>query len=153
MIQFSHAYMTTGKNIVLTLQTFVSKVISLLFNVLSNFVIVFLPKSKHLLILWLQSLSTVILEPRKIKSVTVSTFSSSICHEVMGLDAMILVFWMLSFKWAFSLSSFTLIKRLFSSSSLSAIRKMTRMRVSYRGVRGGWGMLLRAFKHWGFIPQ
>ena len=112
MIQFSHAYMTTGKNIVLTLQTFVSKVISLLFNVLSNFVIVFLPKSKHLLILWLQSLSTVILEPRKIKSVTVSTFSSSICHEVMGLDAMILVFWMLSFKPAFSLPSFTFIKRL-----------------------------------------
>ena len=92
MIQFSHAYMTTGKNIVLTLQTFVSKVISLLFNVLSNFVIVFLPKSKHLLILWLQSLSTVILEPRKIKSVTVSTFFLSICHEFMGPDAMILVF-------------------------------------------------------------
>ena len=153
MIQFSHAYMTTGKNIVLTLQTFVSKVISLLFNVLSKFVIVFLPKSKHLLISWLQSLSTVILEPRKIKSVTISTISSSICHEVMGLDAMILVFWMLSFKWAFSLSSFTLIKRLFTSSSLSAVRKMTRMRVSYRGVRGGWGMLLRASKHWGFKPQ
>ena len=80
------------KIIAMTIQTFVSKVISLLLNVLSKFVIVFLPKSKHLLISWLQSLSTVILEPRKIKSVTISTFSSSICHEVMGLDAMILVF-------------------------------------------------------------
>ena len=127
--------------------------VSLLFNMLSRFVIVFLPRRKHLLILWLQSLSAVILEPRKIKSVTISTFSSSISHEVMGPDAMILVFWMLSFKRGFSLSSFTLIKRLFSSSSLSAIRKMTRIRVSYRGVRGGWGMLLRASKHWGFKPQ
>ena len=89
---------------------------------LSRLVIAFLPGSKHLLISWLQSPSAVILEPRKIKSVTVSTFSPSICHGVMGLDATILVFWMLSFKTAFSLSSFTFIKRLFSSSSLSAIR-------------------------------
>ena len=94
--------------------------VSLLFNMLSRFVIVFLPRRKHLLILWLQSLSAVILEPRKIKSVTISTFSSSISHEVMGPDAMILVFWMLSFKRAFSCSSFTFIKRLFSSSLLSA---------------------------------
>ena len=89
---------------------------------LSRFVIAFLPRSKHLLISWLQSLSTLILEPQKIKSVTVSLFPQSICHEVMGLDAMILVFWMLSFKPAFSLSSFTFIKRLFSSSSPSAVR-------------------------------
>ena len=82
-------------------------------------VIAFLPRSKHLLILWLQSPSAVILEPQKIKSVTVSTVSPSICYEVMGPDAMILVFWMLSFKPTFTLSSF--IKRLFSSSSLSAI--------------------------------
>ena len=92
MVQFSHPYMTTGKTIALTRQTFVGKVMSLLFNILSRFVIAFLPRNKHLLISWLQSPSTVILEPRKIKSVTVSTVSPSICHEVMGSDAMILVF-------------------------------------------------------------
>ena len=95
---------------------------SLLFNMLSRFVIAFPPKSKHLLISWLQSPSTVILEPKKVKSVTVSTFSLSICHEVMGLDTMILVFWILNFKPVFSLSPFTLIKRFFSTSSLSTIR-------------------------------
>ena len=96
----------------------------LLFNRLSRFVIVFLSRSKRLLISWLQSPSAVILEPKKIKSVTVSIVSLSISHEVMGPDAMILVFWMLSFKPAFSLSSFTFNKRLFSSSSLlSAIMK------------------------------
>ena len=84
--------MTTGKTIALTRQTFVSKVMSLLFNVLSRFVIVFLPRSKHLLISWLQSPSAVILEPQKIKSDTVSTVSPSISHEVMGPDAMIFVF-------------------------------------------------------------
>ena len=88
---------------------------------LSRSVIYFLPRSKRLLISWLQSPSAVILEPQKIKSDTVSTVSSSISHEVMGPDAMIFVFWMLSFKPTFSLS-FTFIKRLFSSSSLSAIR-------------------------------
>ena len=92
---------------------------------LSRLVITFLPRSKHLLISWLQSLFAVILEPQKIKSETVSTVSPSIWHEVMGPDAMILVFWMLSFKPAFSLSSFTFIKRLFSSSSLCAIRVMS----------------------------
>ena len=85
-------------------------------------VITFLPRRKRLLISWLQSPSTVILEPPKIKSVTVSMVSPSICHEVMGPNAMVLVFWMLSFKPTFSLSSFTFIKRFFSSSSLSAIR-------------------------------
>ena len=91
-------------------------------TMLSRLVITFLPRSKHLLISWLQSPSAVILEPRKIKSATVSTVSPSICHQVMGPDAMILVFWMLRFKPTFSLSSFTFIKRLFSSFSLSAIR-------------------------------
>ena len=86
------------------------------------FVIAFLPRSKHLLISCLQSLSIVIFEPQNIKSVTASTPPPSVCHEVMGLDAMILVFWMLSFMPAFSLSSFTLIKRVFTSSSLSVIR-------------------------------
>ena len=81
--------------------TFVGKVMSLLFKMLSSWVITFLPRSKCLLISWLQSPSTVILEPEKMKSDTVSTFSSSICHEVMGLDATILVFWMMSFKPAF----------------------------------------------------
>ena len=121
IVQLSHPCMTTGKTIALTRQTFVGKVISLLFNMLSRLVITFLPRSKHLLISGLQSPSAVILEPRKIKSVTVSTVSPSICPEVMGPDAMIFVFWMLSFKPTFPLSSFTFIKRLFSS-SLSAIR-------------------------------
>ena len=89
---------------------------------LSRLVITFLPRNKHLLISWLQSPSVVILEPPKIKSVTVSIVSSSICHEMVGSDAMILVFCMLSFQPAFSFSSFTFDKRLFSSSSLSAIR-------------------------------
>ena len=89
---------------------------------LSRLVITFLPRSKHLLISLMQSLSEVILQLQKIKSDTVSTVSPSICHEVTWPDAMIFVFWMLSFKTTFSLSSFTLIKRLFSSSSLSAIR-------------------------------
>ena len=86
-VQLSHPYMTTGKTIALTRWTFVGKVMSLLFNMLSRLVITFLPKSKHLLISWLQSPSAVILEPKKVKSDTVST----ICHEVMGPDAMILV--------------------------------------------------------------
>ena len=92
MVQLSHPYMTTGKTIALTKQTFVGKVISLLFNMLSRFVIAFLPRSKRLLISWHQSTSAVILEPKKIKSVTVSIVSPSICHEVMGSDAVILVF-------------------------------------------------------------
>ena len=120
--QLSHPYRTTGKTIDLTRWTFVGKVMSLLFNTWSSLVITFLPRSKHLLISWLQSPSAVILEPRKIKSATVSTDSPSIYDEVIGLDAMILVSWILSFKPTFSLSSFTFIKRLFSSSSLSAIR-------------------------------
>ena len=91
VVQSLHWYMT-GKTTALTIQTFVGKVMSLLFNTLSTFVIVFLPRSKHLLISWLQSLSAVILEPKKMKSVTVSIFFPSICHEVMGLNAMILVF-------------------------------------------------------------
>ena len=114
--------MTTWKTIALTRRTFVGKVMSLLLNMLSRLVITFLPRSKRLLISWLQSTSAVILEPKKTKSDTVSTVSQTISHEVMGLDAMIFVFWMLSFKPTFSLSYFTFNKRLFSSSSLSAIR-------------------------------
>ena len=101
MVQFSYPYMTIGKTRVLTRWTFVGKVMSLLFNMLSRLVIVFLSRSKCLLISWLQSPTTVILEPPKIKSITVSTVSPSICHEVMGPDAMILAFWMLSFKPTF----------------------------------------------------
>ena len=92
-----------------------------LFNILSRLVITFLPRNKCLLISWLQTPSAVILEPKKIKSVTVSVVSPIYLHEVMGLDAMIFMFSMLSFKPAFSLSSFTFIKRLFNSSLLSAI--------------------------------
>ena len=91
-VQLSHPYMTTGKTIALTRWTLVGKVISLLFNMPSRLVITFLPRSKHLLLSWLQSPSAVILEPRKIKSATVFTVSPSICHEVMRLDAMILIF-------------------------------------------------------------
>ena len=92
IVQLSHPYMTTGKTIALTRWTFVGKVMSLLFNMLSRLFITFLPRSKRVLISWLQSPSAVILEPRKIKSDTVSTVSPSISHEVMGPDAMILVF-------------------------------------------------------------
>ena len=92
IVQLSHAYMTMGKTIALTRQTFVDKVMSLLFNMLSRLVIIFFLRSKRLLISWLHSLSAVILEPPKIKSVTVFTVSPSICHEVAGLDAMILVY-------------------------------------------------------------
>ena len=125
IVQRSHPYMTTGKTIALTRWTFVRKVMLLLFNMLSRLVITFLPKSKRLLISGLQSPSAVILEPRKIKSATVSTVSPSISHEMMGPDVMILVFWMLSFKPTFSLCSFTFIKRLFSYSSLSALRMVS----------------------------
>ena len=104
MVQLSHPYMTTGKTTALTIWTFVGKVMSLLCNMLSRLVITFLPRSKSPLISWLQSLSAGILEPKKIKSVTVSIFPPSICHKVMGPDAVILVFWMLSFKPVFSLS-------------------------------------------------
>ena len=99
IVQLSHPYMTTGKTIALTRWTFVGKVMSLLFNMLSRLVITFFSRSKHLLISWLKSPSAVILEPQKIKSV--STVSPSISHEVMGPDAMILVFWVLSFKPTF----------------------------------------------------
>ena len=92
MVQLSHPYITTGKTIALTIQTFVSKVMSLLFNMLSRFVIAFLPRSKHLLISWLQSPSKLILEPKKIKSDTVSTVSPYIYHGEKGSDATILVF-------------------------------------------------------------
>ena len=91
-VQLSHPYLTTGKTIALTKRTFVGKVMSLFFNMLSRLVITFLPRSKRLLISWLQSPSAVILEPKKMKSDTVSTVSPSICHQVMGPDAMIFVF-------------------------------------------------------------
>ena len=103
MVHLSHPYMTTGKTIALTIWTFVGKMMSLIFNMLSRFLIAFLPRSKHLLISWLQSTSTVILEPKKIISVTISTFFPAICHEVMGLDAMIF-----AFECEFQASFFTL---------------------------------------------
>ena len=118
-VQLSHPYMITGKTIAVTRRTLVSKVMSLLLNMQSRLVITFLQRSKCLLISWLQSAFAVILEPPKIKSDTVSP---SISHEVMGPDAMIFIFWMLNFKPTFSLSSFTFIKGLLSSSSLSALR-------------------------------
>ena len=122
IVELSHPYITTGKTIALTRRTFLGKVMSLLFNMLSRLVITFLPRSKCLLISWLRSPYSVILEPKKTKSVIVSSDSPSIYHEVMGPDAMILVFWMLSFMPTFSLPSFTFVKWLFSSSPLSAIR-------------------------------
>ena len=107
--------MTTRKTIALTRWTFVGKVMSVLLNMLSRLAIAFLPRSKCLLIPWLQSPSAVTLEPKEIKYVTVPIVSPSICYEGTGMGAMILVFWMLSFKPTFSLSSFTFIKRLFRS--------------------------------------
>ena len=101
MVQLSHPYMTTGKTIALTIWAFVSDVTSLLFNMLSKFAVAFLPRSKHLLISLLVSPSTVILEPKKIKSGLFPFLPPSICHEVMGADARILIFWTLSFKPAF----------------------------------------------------
>ena len=96
IIQLSHPCLTTGKTIALARRTFVGKVLSLLFNMLSRLVTAFLPRSKRLLVSWLQALSAVILEPKKIKSLTVSIVSPSICHEVMGPNAMILVW-----SWVF----------------------------------------------------
>ena len=125
IVQLSHPYMTTGKTITLTRWTFVSKVMSLVFNMLSRLIIAFLPRRKCLLISWLKLPSAVIWEPQKTKSVSVSIVFPYICHEMMGPDTMILVFWMLYFKLTFPLSCFTFIKRLFSSSSLSAIRVMS----------------------------
>ena len=103
MVQLLHLYMTTEKTIALTIEILVGKVISLLFNSLSRFFILFLPRGKCLLIPWLQLLSAVILELKKIKSVIVPIFSPSICHEMMEPDAMILVFGILSFKTIFTL--------------------------------------------------
>ena len=118
MVQLSHPHMITGKTITLTRWTFVIKVMSLLFNMLSGLVIAFLPRSTHHSISWLQSPFAVILESKKIKSLSpLPFFSQSTRHEVMEPYAMTLAFWMLSFKSTFSLSSFTF-KRLFSSSSL-----------------------------------
>ena len=122
-----HPYMTAGKAIVLTIWTSVSKMMSLLFNMLPSFIIAFLLKSKRLLILWLQLSAAMVLEPKKVKSTIVSTFSPSVSHEVMGLDAIILLFCMLSSKPAFSLFSFTFINRLCSFSLLSAIRMVSFM--------------------------
>ena len=127
--------MTAGKTVALTRQTFVGKVMSLLLNMLSRLIITFLPRSKCLLISWLQSLSAVFLVPKKIKSATIESISPSIWHQVMGSGATVLVFWMLSFKSDFSLSSFTLFKRLFSSSSLYAIRASflySRFKIMYK---------------------
>ena len=103
MVQLLYLDATTGKTTALTIQTFVSKVISLLFNILLRFVIAFLPRSKRLLISWLQSPSAVILEPKKINSVTATSFYPSICHEVMGLDATVF------FHVEFQASFFTLL--------------------------------------------
>ena len=120
IVQLSHPYMTTGKTTALTRQNVARKVMSLLFNMLSRFAIAFLPKSKRLLISWLQSPSVVILEPKKIKSVTVSIVSPSICHEVMGPDAMILV-WIISWyylAWPIVLLYFPFEKHILGSYSL-----------------------------------
>ena len=117
--------MTTGKTLALTRQTFVGKVMSLFFNMLSRLVITFIPRSKCLLVSWLSHHLQWFWSPLKIKSVTVAIVSPSIWQVVMGLDAMIFVFWMLSFKPTFSLSSLTFIKSLFNSSLLSAIRMVS----------------------------
>ena len=114
MVPLSKPCVTTGKTMALSIWIFVSRVMSLLFNTRSRFVITYLPKNNRLLISWLQPLSAVILEPKERKSVTPSTFSPSVCQAVMGPDAMVLVLLIFSLKLAMPLSSFTL-KRLFSS--------------------------------------
>ena len=124
--------MTTGKTVALAKQTFVGKIMPLLFNMLYRLIIAFLPRSKHLLISWLQSPSAVILGPKEIVC-HCFIVSPSICHEVIGQDTMIFIFWMLSFKPAFLLSSFTFINRLFSSSSLSAFRVVSSYHLHTRG--------------------
>ena len=125
MVQLLNLYIITESIIVLTIGTFAGKLVSLFYNMLSSSVVSFLPRSKCLLNSWRQLPSAVILESKKIKSVTASIFSPSVCYAVKGPGAMILVFffffWMLCFKPVFSLSSFTLNKRLFSFSSLSAL--------------------------------
>ena len=125
---WSHLNMTAGKTIALAIWTFVDIMMSLLFNTLPRFVTVFLSRNKHLLISWLQSPSTVNLDPKKIKSVTASTFSHSVYHEVMGqivIILLLLLFFRLTFKPAFSLFSFTLLKRLVNSCLLYTIRIMS----------------------------
>ena len=153
MVQLSHPCMTTGKTIALTIQIFVGKVMALLFNMLSRLVIVVLPMSMHFLILWLQSPSAVILETKKMKYATVSTFPPYICHEVIGPDAMI-VSWMLSFKPAFSPSSFAFIKKFFSSSSLSAIKVVlpAYMRLLIFLPKSWFQLLLHPAQHFTWCP-
>ena len=131
IVQLSHPYMTTGKTIALTRWIFVGKVMSLLFNMLSRLVLTFLPRSKRLLISWLQSPSAVILEPKKIKSDTVSTVSPSICYLVMSLEAMIFIFWMVGFKPAFSLSFLSFIKRLSSAFSTLQFKSINSSALSF----------------------
>ena len=116
---------------VITMTSYPKRINDLLFNILPRFVRAFHPRSKCLLISWLQSRSEMILEPKKIKPVTVYIVSPSICHEVMRLDAIILIFWMLRFTSAFSLSSFTFIKRLLSFSLLPAIKVVSFVYLSY----------------------
>ena len=130
MVQLSHVYLTTGKTIALARWTFVDKVMSLLFNRLSRFVIAFLPRSKHLLISWPHSLSVVILEPKERKChcfhfspIYMPWSDGTGCHDF--------IFWMLSFKPVFSFSSFTFIKRLFTSFLLSAIRMVSSAYLRY----------------------
>ena len=141
------------KTIALTRRTFVSKVLSLFFKKLSRFVITFLSRSKPLLISWLQSLSMVILEPKKIKFLTVSTVCPSICHEVMGPDIVIFVFWILSFKPGFSLSSFTFIKRLYSSSYFLLLGWKVKSLSHFRLSATPWTVAYHAPPSMGFSRQ
>ena len=150
IVQLPHPYMTIGKTVALTRRTFVGKVMSLLFNMLSRLVIAFLPRSKHILISWLHSPSAVFLEPKKIKFVTVSIFSTRICHEVMETDAMTLGFWMLSFKPAFSLSSFTVLWEQSRFLIMSAEERRWKDALQHRWVagkrgNGWWGSKLQMF--------
>ena len=142
IVQFSHPYMTTGKAIAFTRWTFVGKAMSLLFNMLSRLIITFLPRSRGLLISWLQWPSAVILERPKIKSLIISIVSPSIFHEVMGPDAMILVFWMLHFKPAFWLSSLAFSKRLFSYSWLSTKSTIfqNKIKIKKENTPTNWGL-------------
>ena len=138
--------MTTGKTIALTRQIFVGKAMSLIFNMLSRLVITFLPRSKHLLISWVQSQSALRLEPKKVRSVTVSTVSPSICREVMEPDDMILVFWRLSFKPTLSLSS------LISSRGSSVLLHFLPWRWSHMNIWGYWYFFWQSWFQFGLHP-
>ena len=147
MVQLSHPYVTTGKTIALTIRTSVDKVTSLLFNTLSRFVIAFLPRSNRLLMSWLQSPSSVILEPKKRKSVTASTFSLSTCQEVMGPDVMILGFFSFFLSFFFNIEAFQRVRQTVFLKNMVFIKKASISREVWFSSEARRGRLPPAFSN------